>query len=271
MEIETIATNNNDNKSSILKELCNISNKYCCNLSWAELLTFLNDFWIELKRYDPIIGLLTAWGAFEAPTNFQERKFFRFILLVTQVFITIGLTIQLHCLRNPMAEGAAVMISVTFITIPIEILNVIWFRIVKSSEEMKNISAKKGCCCGCLAWTIQYIGKFFGSIIALGVFSYAIVFFVLAFVGIHPGCTKTSKFNLVWNVILYQFLLVPMFMCFPYWREEGVMLSLLGELGPVIGLVIHLRKHGLHPRPPVMTLRDEKKEAQDVENPVQTI
>lgn len=233
------------------------------NTETSEFRKFLQDYWIELKRYDPIIAMLTAWGVFEAPENFQVKKYFRVVLFVIQVFLAIGLTVQLSCVRDPMPEGVVVIMTIILITIPIEILNLIWFRVVKDADVMKSESEKKGCCRGCLAWTVQFTGQFLGSLLALVVFSYGTVFFVLAFAGIHPGCSETHRYALVWHVILFQFLLVPVLMSLPYWRDQGVILSVLGELGPVIGILMHLRKYGFHPPSPRLL---SEKENKDVEN-----
>jgi len=231
----------------------------------SEVHQFLSDYWLELKRYDLIISLFTAWGIFAAPPGFLARKRFRLILFVTQAFLAIGLTVQLSCTRDDIPEAVAVIMTLLLITIPIEILNVLWFRVVKSDDELKTKSAKANACGNCCLWTIQYLGKAFGILMSLVVFAYGAVFFVLTFVGIHPGCSEHHRYVLAAHVVLFQFLLVPLLMCLPYWRDQSVVLSFLGELGPVIGILMHFSKYGFHPPPPAAVVVEPTK---DIENPV---
>lgn len=231
----------------------------------SELNQFFSDYWQELKQYDPIIALLTAWGIFTPPPDFLARKLVRSVLFVIQAFLAIGLTIQLGCTRDPIPEGPVVIVTILLITIPVEILNLVWFRVVKADDELETKSAQSGKCGNCCLWTIQYLGKTFGTLFGFLVFSYATIFFVLAFAGIHPGCSEQHRYSLATHVLLFQFLLVPLLMSLPYWRKQSVMLSFIGELGPVIGILMHIRKYGLHPPPaevPVLA------QPVDVENPI---
>jgi hypothetical protein len=58
----------------------------------------------------------------------------------------------------------------------------------------------------------------------------------------------------------------------PYWRDQGMILSVLGQLGPVIGLFMHVRKYGFHPptpsSPDVIITPEKFEKNSDVENPV---
>lgn len=230
----------------------------------SELNQFFNDYWVELKKYDPIVALLTSWGVFTPPPEFLARKRVRAFLFVIQAFLAIGLTVQLGCTRDPMSEAVVVIMTVILITIPVEILNVVWFRVVKENDEIKTKSAQSGCCRNCFLWTVQYLGKTVGALFGFLVFSYATIFFVLTFAGIHPGCSEQHRYALATHVVLFQFLLVPVLMSLPYWRAQSVFLSFLGQLGPVLGILMHIRMYGLHPPPPLPL----KSQPVDVENPV---
>lgn len=218
--------------------------------SKTDFQQFLEDYWIELRNNDALIALLTSWGVFERPTDFQSKPWVRLLLFTIQAFLAIGLTVQLGCTRDPIPEGPAIIMTIILITIPVEILNLLWFRVVKSDDEVsKSETSDSKKCCTCI---IQFVGKFLGSLLGFIVLGYSTVFFVLTFVGIHPGCTEDQKYTKAYHVVLFQFLLVPLFMSLPYWRRQSSVLSLLGELGPVIGLLMHIKKHGLHPPPPSM-------------------
>lgn len=229
----------------------------------TDLSQFLEDFWIELRKYDPIIALLAAWGVFELPSGFPAKKLVGLLLFVIQAFLAIGLTVQLGCTRDPLPEAVVIIMTVLLTTIPIEILNLLWFRVVKTGEDARHeIEGTSGCKKCCLNF-IQYLGKFIGSVFGFLVFGYSLVFFILTFVGIHPGCTENEKYSKAYNVVLFQFLLTPVFMSLPYWRQQSAVLSFLGELGPVLGIAMHIRKHGFHPPPPAMA--NQKDNENDVE------
>jgi hypothetical protein len=228
----------------------------------GELFQFLSDYWTEMKKFDPIISLLTAWKLFATPPEFETRPSLRTLLFIIQFILSIGLTVQLGCNGDDLTEGPIVIISLLLITIPIEILNALWFRVVKSDAALQK-EGKTGCCT-CL---LQTLAKTAGSILGFAVFTYGTIFFVLAFAGIHPGCSRSQKYGLATNVILFQFLLVPVLMSLPYWREQSILLSFIGQFGPCIGLLMHLKQYGFHPRPRDATTTTAGS-AGDVENPV---
>jgi hypothetical protein len=228
----------------------------------GELRQFLGDYWTEMKKFDPIISLLTAWKIFEAPEGFETRPVLRTLLFIIQFFLSIGLTVQVGCNGQNMPEGPVVILSLLLVTIPIEILNAVWFRIVKSDAALQK-EGDKGCC----TCVIQTLGKTFGYILGFLVLTEGIIFFVLTFAGIHPGCSRSQKYGLATNVVLFQFLLMPVLMSLPYWRQQSILLSFIGQFGPVIGLIMHIRKYGFHPRPQEAFVTANAKSC-DVENPV---
>lgn len=215
----------------------------------GELLQFLEDFWLELKRYDPLLAVLTAWGVFEEPPNFVAKRRIRLVLLITQAMYVIGMTVFLSCGRDSPSEAVVAILVIVMVTIPLEIVNAVWFRVVKSNRDVKRISGNYNIVGKFCLWSIQYGGKFIGGLLVLALFAVAVTFFILVFVGIHPNCSEQRRYKISGDIIIFQFLLVPVMMSLPYWRDQSVLLSFLGQLGPVVGLFMHVRQYGFHPAP----------------------
>lgn len=231
-----------------------------------EFRQFLADYWEEAKKYDPFIAFLAVWGVFTPPVGMDVRKRTRTIILVIQVMISIGLSIQLKCQRDPMAGGVVVIMTMIFSTIPLEIINLLWFRVVMKRSLLLEESQKTDSSCRrCCMWTRQYLGTTLGVLLTLCIFSYSIVFFILAFAGIHPGCDLKAKNLIIRNILLYQFFLTPTFMSLPYWREMSVYLSLLGPAGPVVGTYLYVKKNGFHPPKKEPELEKPAEETKDIE------
>lgn len=241
-----------------------------------EFRQFLADYWEEAKKYDPLISFLAIWGIFTPPVGMDVRKRTRTIILIIQVMISIGLSIQLKCTRDPMPSGVVIILTMIFSTIPLEIINLLWFRVVvKRSLLVEESQKTENSCRRCGMWTRQYLGATLGMILTLCIFSYSIVFFVLAFAGIHPGCDGQQKNTIIRNILLYQFFLTPTFMSLPYWRDVSPYLSLLGPGGPVVGAYLYIRKNGFHPPKkehavdkPGMAANEETKDIEAATSPI---
>lgn len=213
----------------------------------SELLQFFEDYWLEAKRYNTVLALLTAWGVFEEPPNFVSKRRFRLVELVIEVMFVVGMTVVFTCAG--ISEGAVAIIVLILATIPIEILNVIWFRVVRTNREVKRHSEKHGTVGKCGLWSVQYLGKFVGGLYALALFIVSLVFFIFAVATSHSDCSKRRRDAIIGDILLFEFLLVPVLMSLPYWRGQSILLSFMGQLGPVVGLVMHVRQYGFHPAP----------------------
>lgn len=192
---------------------------------------FLTDYWIELRNHDPLLAMLTSWGVLSMPPKHKVRRLYRPFIVTILLLSSLGLPILLKC--TGLSNAVVTLLTLIINTIPIEILNLIWIRLVKPKSELKPGKKPKR----------QYCLKFCGIILGAGVFSYSIAFCALSF-GVDAHCS--SDISLV-EIVMLQFFVVPLFMCLPYWREQSVLLKFLGQYGPVVGLLMHVQVHGFRP------------------------
>lgn len=252
-----------------------------------EFIQFLGDYWEESKNFDPFVSFLAAWKVINPPVGFDQRRRTRTLLLAIQVMLVIGFAVQFGCKRNPMPKAVNVILTTMFATIPLQITNILWFQVVskRSSVKVQAQSAGSGCE-RCLIWTRQFFSTSLATIFTTCLFILAVSFFVVAFAvpASKTGCDSEDRGVIVWNIVLYQFLMMPIFMSLPYWRDISPYLALLGPFGPILGAVIYIRRNGLHPPPrkevtitsdpnpsPDEESANEASSVDYVENPIQII
>ncbi len=249
----------------------------------SRLNQFLQDFWLEMKRYDPLIALLADWNIVSRPADdsFQTRPYIRIFSLVTSLFLSIGCATMLNC-NQPRATApppaVAVIVTLLIVTIPAEVFNFIWFRWVINRDTVKEKTKDASTAVKGMWYTRQATGVFFGFLVGIAMFVVGFCLFIVGIAATH-NCSGTHKGNLIGDILLFQFTVNPVIMSLPYWREQSWMLSFLGQAGPAIGLLMHWKKYGFNP-PPKDTTEDRSKEKQAAEkdpeagtvtNPVVTV
>ena len=179
-----------------------------------------------MRKYHGIVSLLVAFHVFDPPdASFQRRTRARALLIILQVTLSIGIAVNLKCLSNMTSADtssavASVILTLIFVTIPLELYVLVWFNVVISRKEL-GTSDGGAKYCNCFR---RLSGVLIGIAIGLGCLTVGLILFIQAFVDTFPYCSRKEINDTMWSIILAQFGIAELYMVLPYWREQSKVL-----------------------------------------------
>lgn len=235
---------------------------------------FLCDYWLEMKKHCAVIGLLADCHFLTPPEDlkFRRRPILRCYDILITGFLCTGMTSLLNCSfswsKNDLEQQhiACTILTLIIVTIPLEIFHFIWFRWVSNrSALLQRIKSTKFAPMKVFWCGFQCTGTVLGIAWGLIVLIITVIVFTISSLT-NRYCNQEERLFFMLEVLFLQFFLTPLFMCLPYWRQQGKILCFLGHVGPVVGLFLHYRKYGCAP-PPSSSAEEEKegKEEQRME------
>lgn len=151
--------------------------------------------------------------------------------------MTIGVANMQTCYVGT-TEAAAIVVTMTMVTVPLELFNLLWFNVVLTDSEFSSKLELATSCEKRILWLRQFGGKLIGI---LGGCTFIMIGSIFA-ADPTPLCSSGKQLKMIGSIMLYEFIATPLYMSLPYWREQSWVASLFGQAGPVIGLLIYLMR-----------------------------